>query len=135
MTGFAKTNLMGTNTQIHFLSVDESHTHALSKDTKHLRLDGQVCFYRWLFSDTVKSQGCILWSLWPLKGIIRLQGVPKLISNSRPDHPYELCQPGSPTDEQHCHLCLSACFSLPTAPHPPPHTLYPTPPHPTYPPL
>ena len=50
VTGFAKTNFMGTNIEIHFLSVDESHTHALSKDTKHLRLDGQVCFYRWLFS-------------------------------------------------------------------------------------
>ena len=34
--GFAKTDLMGINTEIHFLSVDESHTHVLSKDTKHL---------------------------------------------------------------------------------------------------
>ena len=44
VTRFAKTNLMGTNTEIHFLSIDESHTHALSKDTKQLRLDGQVSF-------------------------------------------------------------------------------------------
>ena len=51
VTGFAKTNLMGTNTEIHFWSVYESHTHALSKDTKHLRLDGQVCFYRSMLSN------------------------------------------------------------------------------------
>ena len=54
MTEFAKTDLMGTNTEIHFLPVDESHTHAPSRDTKHLRLDGQVCFVRRLFSDVVK---------------------------------------------------------------------------------
>ena len=61
VTEFAKTDLMGTNTEIHFLPVDESHTHALSRDTKHLRLDGQVCFVRWLFSDAVKPRGCISW--------------------------------------------------------------------------
>ena len=44
MTEFAKTDLMGANTEIHFLPVDESHTYALSRDTKHLRIDGQVCF-------------------------------------------------------------------------------------------
>ena len=39
VTRFAKINLISTNTEIHFLFVDESHTHALSKDTTHLRLD------------------------------------------------------------------------------------------------
>ena len=29
VTEFVKTDLMGTNTEIHFLPVDESHTHAL----------------------------------------------------------------------------------------------------------
>ena len=32
-----------------FLPVHESHSYALSRDIKHLRLYGQVCFYRWLF--------------------------------------------------------------------------------------
>ena len=54
VTGFAKNDLMGTNTEIHFLSVDESHTQALSKDTKYLRLDGLVCFDRRLFSNAIK---------------------------------------------------------------------------------
>ena len=49
VTVFWKTNLMVTNAEIHFLLVDESHTHALSRDTKHLSLDSQVCFYRRLF--------------------------------------------------------------------------------------
>ena len=44
VTVFWKTDRIDTNTEIHFLHVDESHTHALFRDTKHLRLDGQVCF-------------------------------------------------------------------------------------------
>ena len=65
---FAKTDLMGTNNGIHFLPVGESHTHALSRDTKHLRIDYQVFFFRQLCSDVVKPQGCISWPLWPLRG-------------------------------------------------------------------
>ena len=76
VTEFAKTNLMGTNTEIHFLPVDKSHTHVLSKDTKHLRLDGQVCFFRRLFPDAVKPRG---WPVWPLRGINKTAWGAKLI--------------------------------------------------------
>ena len=31
------------NIGIHFLPVDECHTHALTRDIMDLRLDGQVC--------------------------------------------------------------------------------------------
>ena len=55
MTEFAKTDLMGTNTEIHFLPIDQSHTRALSRDTKHLRIDGQVCFFRWPFFRCCKT--------------------------------------------------------------------------------
>ena len=90
---------MGTNTEIHFLPVDESHTHALSRDTKHLRLDGQVYFFRRLFSDAVKPRGCISWPVWPLRGINKAAWGAKLInSNGRPGLPSQLCQSGSPTD-------------------------------------
>ena len=54
VTVFWKTDRIDTNTEIHFLPVDESHSHALSRDTNHLRLDGRVCFYRRLLSDAVK---------------------------------------------------------------------------------
>ena len=53
MTVFWKTDLMVTIIEIDFLPVDESHTYALSRDTMYLRLDGQVCFYRQLFCDTI----------------------------------------------------------------------------------
>ena len=66
---------MGTNTEIHFLPVDESHTHAVSRDTKHLRLDtfSGSCF------DTIKPQGCISWPVWPQRGINKTAWGAKLI--------------------------------------------------------
>ena len=79
VTGFWKTDRIDTNTEIHFLPVDESHTHALFRDTKHFRLDGRVCFYRRLFSNTVKPQGCLSWPLWPLRGINKTAWGAKLI--------------------------------------------------------
>ena len=116
---FAKTDLMGTNTEIHFLPVDESHTHALSRDTKHLRLDGQVCFFRWLFSDAVKPQGCISWPVWPLSGINKTAWGAKLILTAGLAYPVSCASLGHLLTAQHCHLCLNVCFG-PPSPHPPP---------------
>ena len=57
VTGSGKTGLITTITDIHFLPVRESCTHALSRNTKYLIIDGQVCFYRRLFTDAVKPPG------------------------------------------------------------------------------
>ena len=119
MTGFVKTDLMGTNTEIHLLSVDEGHTHAPSKDAKHLRLDGQVYFYRRLFSDTVKPPGYISWPVWPLRGCNKPAWGAKLILTADLASPMNCASLGHLLMAQHCHLCLSACLSPPTAPHPP----------------
>ena len=73
VTGSGKTGLIATITDIHFLPVCESCTHALPRSTKYLIIDGQVCFYRWLFTDAVKPPGCIS---WPWRALIRLHGVP-----------------------------------------------------------
>ena len=89
MTVFWKTNRIDRNTEIHFLPVDESHTHALFRDTKHSRLDGRVCFYRRLFSNAFKPQGCLSWPLWPLRGINKTAWGAKLILTA------DLAYPGS----------------------------------------
>ena len=104
-----------------FLSVDESHTHALSKDTKHSRLDGQVCFCRWLFSDAVKPRGYISWPVWwPLRGFNKTAWGAKLILTGDLASPVSCASLDHLLMAQHCHMCFSACFSPPTAPHPPP---------------
>ena len=73
VTWSGKTGLIVTITDIHFLPVRESCTHALPRNTKYLIIVGQVCFYRWLFTDAVKPPGCI--SL-PWRALIGLHGVP-----------------------------------------------------------
>ena len=40
-----------------FLCVHEGHAHALFRNNKHLRLDGPVCFYRWLFPMLSNHEG------------------------------------------------------------------------------
>ena len=113
MTGSGKTSLIATITDIHFLPVRESCTHALPRNTKHLIIDGQVCFYRRLFTDPVKPPGCIS---WPWRVLIGLHGVPGC--SSRQSWPplwiLPVCVP------QHCCLSPNGCFSLPSASHPPP---------------
>ena len=61
VTMSGKTGLIATITDTRFLSVHESCTHALPRNTKYLIMDGQVCFYRRLFTDAVKPLGCISW--------------------------------------------------------------------------
>ena len=120
MIEFAKTDLMSTNTEIHFLPVDESHFHALSRNTKHLRLDGQVCFFRRLFSDAVKPRGCISWPVWPLRGINKTAWDAKLILTAGLAYPVSCASLGHLLTAQHCHLCLSFRLRLPTHPRLPP---------------
>ena len=121
MTVFWKTDRIDTNTEIHFLPVDESHTHALFRDTKHLRLDGRVSFYRQLFSDAAKPQGCLSWPLWPLRGINKTAWDVKLIQTAGLAYPVSCAGLNHLLMAKHCPLSLNVCFTPPTAlTHPPP---------------
>ena len=73
VTRSGKTGLIRTSIDIHFLPVRESCTHALHRNTKYLIIDGQVCFYRRLFTDAVEPPGCIS---RPWEALIGLNGVP-----------------------------------------------------------
>ena len=59
MTRSGKTGLINTSTDIHFLPVCESCTHALYRNINYLIIDGPVCFYRRPFTDAVEPPGCI----------------------------------------------------------------------------
>ena len=77
MTIFGKIDHLRASNEIHFLPVQERYIHALSRNTNCLTIDGQVCFYRRLFTDAVKPRGCISWSWGALIG---LHGVPNCSS-------------------------------------------------------
>ena len=103
---------MVTNTEIHFMPVDECHTHALPRDTMHLRIVGQVCFYRRLFCDAVKPQGCISWLVWPLRGINKTAWGAKLILTAGLVHHSGCASLGHLLMAQHCHFCLGVCLTV-----------------------
>ena len=44
VTGFAKTILSHRRSDIQFIDESQSYALALSRDTKHMVIDGQVCF-------------------------------------------------------------------------------------------
>ena len=47
-------------TEIHFLPIRQSCTHALFRNTKYLTIDGQVCMLSQIaFTDAVEPQGFI----------------------------------------------------------------------------
>ena len=125
MTGSGKTGLITTITNIHFLLVRESCTHALPRNTKYLIMDGQVCFYRRLFTDTVKPPGCIS---WPWRAIIGLHGVPGC-SSRQPWPPLWILPSVSHTEGTtllHAWVQMVA-FGFPpspASPHPPAHPLW-----------
>ena len=109
---FWKTDHLRTRTDIHVLPVHDRHTHALSRNTKHLTIDSQVCFYKRLFIDAVKPRGCIS---WPWGASIGLHGTPGC--SSRQSWPRNsLCRT---LKVQHCSLSLNGCFNPPSASHPP----------------
>ena len=77
VTIFGKIDHLRASNEIHFLPVQQRYIHALSRNTNCLTIDGQVCFYRRLFTDAVKPRGCISWSWGALIG---LHGVPNCSS-------------------------------------------------------
>ena len=123
MTGSGKTGLIHTSTEIQFLSLSERYTHALSTNTKYLAIDGQVCFYRWLFADAVKPQRCMSWS-WGAS--IGLHGVPKLLLTAVWASLVDCTSSRHLLKAQHCSLSANGCFTPPSAPHLPPPPTPPT---------
>ena len=107
--------------QILKLLVDESHTHALSRDIKHLSLDGQVCFCRRMFCDAAKPRGCISCHVCPLRGINKTAWGVKLILTADLVYQVSRASLGHPLMAHHCHVfeCLlwPAYSSPPTHPY------------------
>ena len=112
VTGSGKTGLIHTSTEIQFLSTSERYTRALPRNTKHLAVDGQVCFYRRLFADAVKPRRCMSgsWGAWGTKLLLTAVWA-SLVDFTSSRHLLKA---------HHCSLSPNGCFTPPSAPHPPP---------------
>ena len=119
MTGSEKTGLIATITDIHFLPVPESYTHALPRNTKYLIIDGQVCFYRRLFTNAVKPPGTRV-HFMALEGINRTAWGTSLLLTAVLASLVDSTSLCPMLRAQHCCLSPNGCFSSPSASHPPP---------------
>ena len=113
MTRSRKTSLITTITDIHFLSVHESCTHALLRNTKYLIIDGHVCFFSPMLSShegAFHDPGGLYRIVWGKKLLLMvvLASLVDCIS---------LCPI---LKAQHCFLSLNGCFNPPSASHPSP---------------
>ena len=70
VTGFTKTILIGTRNKIQFIFITDYYTYtlALPKNTKHIAIDGQVCFHWRLIADPGKPPLCNTGSVGPVGG-------------------------------------------------------------------
>ena len=120
MTVFWKTDHLDTTTEIHLLPVRtrDRHTHALSRNTKHYignRLPGlllQTAFCRCCETTRVHFMvlGCVNRTAWDTKLLLKAVWA-SLVDCISSWHLLKV---------QHCPLSSNGCFTLPTAPHPPP---------------
>ena len=53
-----KTALNHTRTKIQFIAEHSTYTLAQPRNTKHMAIDGQVSFHRWLYAKPFKSLKC-----------------------------------------------------------------------------
>ena len=90
--------------------------------------DGQVCFHRRLFANTVKPQRCTTEPVRPLDGINKDVGGTKLLLMATSVYPvYCTCICPFLTTQHHC-LCPNGRCNPPSASHPPPPPPIPLPP-------
>ena len=54
--------------EIRFTAGHLTYTLALPRNTKHMVIDGQVCFHRRLFANTLKPPRWTTWSVEPANG-------------------------------------------------------------------
>ena len=123
MTGFDKTRLPHTKTEIHFIAEYEGHTLALSRHTIDGATDGQVCFHRRSFLGPVKPRRSTTGSMGPLMGINKAAWGAKLLLTSVSSLLVDCGCLCALLRTQHC--CLPQCgwFGPPLASppaHPPP---------------
>ena len=108
-----KTSLISTITDIHFLSVYESCTHAEPRNTKNLIIDGQVCFYRRLFWRCFRTTRMYFMALEGINSIVWGTKLQTAVLAS-PKDCISLCPI---LKAQHCSLSPNGRFNQPTAPH------------------
>ena len=102
----------------------------LHNNTKHIALDGQVCFHWRLIADPVKPPWCNIGSVGPVDGTNKDVTCARLLPMTISTCPVDWVPFCHSLKTQHCCMCPYGSFNLPPATHPP--STHPTPPPPTH---
>ena len=92
----------------------------LPRNTKHMAIDDHVCFHRWPFAIPIKPLRCTAGSLGPVNGINEDVSGARLLPTTVSTYPVDWVCFCHLLKTQHCCLCPSGSFNLPSAAHPPP---------------
>ena len=117
VTEFAKTDLMDTNTEIHFLPVDKSHSCTIQRHQALVNRWPGLLFQAAFFQYCKATRAHFIAFVAPEMNKTAWDA--KLILTADLAYPVSCASLGHLLMAQHCHLCLNICFSLSTAPHPP----------------
>ena len=122
VTGFTKIVLIGTRNEIHFIADYWTYTLALPKNTKHIAIDGQVCFYWRLIADPIKPPWCNTETVGPVDGTNKDVTGARLLPTTVSTCPVDWVPFCHSLKTQHCCLCPYGSFNPPPPPTPPPPT-------------
>ena len=89
VTVFVKTNPNYTKSEIRFIAEYQTFTLALPRNTKHMAIDGHVCFHRWPFAVPVRTPRCTTGSLGPVNGINKDVTGARLLSTTVSSYPMD----------------------------------------------
>ena len=109
-----------------------TYTLALPKNTKHIAIDGQVCFHWRLIADPVKPPWCNTGSVGPVSGTNMHVTGARLLSTTVLTCPVDWVPFCHSLKTQHCCRCPYGRFNPPPATHPLPPPTHPPPIHPPH---
>ena len=115
-----KTPLMAQELKSKFIADYKTYTLALPRNSKHictyLAIDGQVCFYRRLIVDPIKSPRWITGSVGTVNGINRDVSGARLLSMTALTYPVDWVYFCHLLKTQHCCLCPNERYNPPLPP-------------------
>ena len=125
MTGFTKTVHISTKMKSNLLLIIKPTLLHYLKNTKHIAIDGQVCFHWRLIADPVKPQWYNTGPVGPVSGTNKDVTGARLLWTTVSTCPVDWVPFCHLLKTQHCSPCPYGRFNLPPATHlPPPPTPY-----------
>ena len=122
VTGFVKNDPNHTKSKIHFIA---EHLTFTLRSTKHMAIDGQVCFHIQPFAIPIKPPRCTTGSLGPVNHINKDVSGARLLPTTVLTYPVDWVYFCHWLKTQQCSLHSNGRYNLPLVTHHPPYPFLP----------